>query len=87
MKKNQPKKCIIFYTKANFLDELIDKAEVELRFMRKIKKKTLLQKYLDTAKKDFTENVQNELGIKINQVKVAATSISSLFRFPDTPKL
>ena len=71
MKKNQPKKCIIFYTKANFLDELKDKAEVELRFMRKIKKKTLLQKHLDTAKKEFTENVRTELSVKVNMVKVS----------------
>ena len=32
---------------------------------------TLLQKHLDSAKKDFTRNVHTELGIKINQVKVA----------------
>lgn len=71
MKKNQPKKCLLFYTNGNALEELKDKADVEIRFMRKIKKKTLLQKHLDTAKKEFTENVRTELSVKVNMVKVS----------------
>ena len=76
MKKSQPKKCKLFYTRANNLDELLKAAETELKFMRKIAKQTLLQKHLDTAKKEFTDNVKKELGIRVNQVKVAGHGAS-----------
>ena len=67
MRKKQPKKCLQFYTQANYLEELKKNAREEIKFRRKTLKQTLLQKHLDTAKYDFTRNVQNELKIKISQ--------------------
>ena len=46
-------------------------AKKEIKFRRKFSNQTLLQKHLDSAKNDFTRDVHTELGIKINQVKVA----------------
>ena len=76
MKKKQPKQCLQFYTQANFLEELKNNAREESKFRRKILQQTLLQKHLDTAKKDFTRRVHEEMNIQINQVKVAGHGAS-----------
>ena len=59
MKKNQPKNCLRFYTKANCLEELKQNARAEIKLRKQIVKQNLLEKHLDTAKYHFTKNVEN----------------------------
>ena len=71
MKKKQPKKCLLFYTQVKILEELEKNAKEEKKFRKKLLNQTLLQKYLADAKYEFTNNVKEQLGIRVNEVKVA----------------
>ena len=74
LKKSQ--ECLDLYTEAEILEELETNTKLERRFKKKIENQTLLRKYLDKAKNDFKDKVRQELGIKINQVKVAGHGAS-----------
>ena len=74
MSKKQPKKCLEFYSNANFLEELKTNARAEIRFRRQVLKQTLLQKHLQTAKYDAIKQMATKLKIKIEQVKLAMQS-------------
>ena len=46
-------------------------AKEEKKFRKKLLNQTLLQKHLADAKYEFTNNVKEQLGIRVNEVKVA----------------
>ena len=74
IKKSQ--RCLYFYTQANILEELEINAKAELKFRKKILNQSLLQSHLDTAKNDFKKMIRYQLGIKINQIKLAGHGAS-----------
>ena len=71
MKKDQPKDCKKFYMKNKLLKRLIANAKHEKKFGIGTSKQTLLESILENAKNEFTDNIHNKLGIRVNQVKKA----------------
>ena len=72
MKKKQPKKCLLFYTQEDILEGLERNTKEEKKFRKELLNQTLLQKCLDDAKYEFTNNVKEQLGICVNEAKVAS---------------
>ena len=71
MKKDQPKDCKKFYIKNKLLKKLIANAKHEKKFRIGTSKQTLLESILENSKNEFTDNIHNKLGIRVNQVKKA----------------
>ena len=72
MRKKQPKPYFQFYNQNELLEKLKSDAKHERQFCRK----TLLDHYIETVKNEFTKNIHEKLGIKVNNIKLAGHGAS-----------